>query len=109
MLALSQNMFFLTDPDEIRRRANLYSEFYILLAGCALLSSTCQYFGIIAVGEKVSANIRSAMFESLMRRNIAFFDKEENSIGTLTTRLSDDSRTVNKAFGEGLGKHALFL
>jgi ABC-type multidrug transport system fused ATPase/permease subunit len=44
------------------------------------------------------------MFESLLRREIAFFDEEANAVGTLTTRLADDSRAVNKAFGEGLAK-----
>jgi ATP-binding cassette subfamily B (MDR/TAP) protein 1 len=39
-----------------------------------------------------------------MRRDISFYDKEENSIGTLTTRLSDDSRIVNKAFGDSLAR-----
>ena len=44
------------------------------------------------------------MFEAIMRRDIAFFDYEENSIGALTTRLSDDSRIVNKAFGESIAR-----
>eukprot|EP01034_Spumella_vulgaris_P039260 gene39260-48499_t len=77
---------------------------YILLAGVCLASATCQYWGVAQVSERVSINLRSQMFEALMRRDIAFFDKEENSIGTLTTRLSDDSRIVNKAFGDNLAK-----
>jgi ATP-binding cassette subfamily B (MDR/TAP) protein 1 len=97
-------MFYLSDPNEIRRRSARNACFYILLAGVCLLSSSAQYYGVIAVGEKVAANLRSAMFEALLRRNIAFFDKEENSVGTLTTRLADDSRTITKAFGEGLAK-----
>jgi ABC-type multidrug transport system fused ATPase/permease subunit len=44
------------------------------------------------------------MFEAIMRREIAFFDDEANSIGTITTRLADDSRIANKAFGEALAK-----
>jgi len=44
------------------------------------------------------------MFEAIMRRNIGFFDNEENNIGQLTTQLSDDSRIVHKAFGEALAK-----
>lgn len=45
-----------------------------------------------------------------MRRNIGFFDDEQNNVGTITTQLADDSRTVHKAFGEGLAKQlqALF-
>ena len=41
-------------------------------------------------------NMLGFLFESLMRREIAFFDRDENAIGALTSRLSDDSRIVNK-------------
>lgn len=56
------------------------------------------------MGERVSCRIRSELFESLLRRDISFFDREENSIGRLTTLLADDSRTVNKAFGDTLAR-----
>jgi hypothetical protein len=39
------------------------------------------------------------MFESLMRREIAFFDDENHAVGTLTTQLADDARTVHQATG----------
>lgn len=104
MLAQTQNMFYLSDPNEMKEKASLYSCYYLLIAGCALLSSIGQYYGVVAVGERVSSTLRSQMFEALMRRNIGFYDLEENAVGTLTTRLADDSRTINKAFGEGLAK-----
>ena len=104
MLAYSQNMFFLPDPDDIRERAELYACLYIMLGGVSLFSATGQFYGIAQVAERVSLKLRSGMFEALMRREIGFFDLEENSIGTLTTRLSDDSRVVNKAFGESLAR-----
>jgi ABC-type multidrug transport system fused ATPase/permease subunit len=75
-----------------------------MLAGVVMVSATCLYWGVAQVGERVSISLRSQMFEAIMRREIAFFDRQENSIGTLTTRLSDDSRVVNKAFGESLAK-----
>ena len=54
--------------------------------------------------------LRSEMFESIMRRDISYFDKEENSTGSLATRLSNDSRAVTKATGEAVAKQlqALF-
>jgi ATP-binding cassette subfamily B (MDR/TAP) protein 1 len=104
MLAYSQNMFFLADPDEIREKARLYALLYVMLGGVSLISATCQFWGVAQVAERVSINLRSQMFEAIMRREIAFFDQEENSIGALTTRLSDDSRIVNKAFGESLAR-----
>jgi ATP-binding cassette subfamily B (MDR/TAP) protein 1 len=104
MLAYAQSMFFLTDTDELMRRAILFSEIYIMLAGVSIVAATCQFWGVAQVAERVSISLRSQMFEALMRRDISFFDKEENSIGTLTTRLSDDSRIVNKAFGDNLAR-----
>mgnify|MGYP005994268709 CR=1 FL=1 len=104
MLAYSQNMFFLDDTNEIRERAKLYAGLYVMLGGVALFSATGQFWGVAQVAERVSINLRSQMFEAIMRRDISFFDYEENSIGALTTRLSDDSRIVNKAFGESIAR-----
>jgi ABC-type multidrug transport system fused ATPase/permease subunit len=97
-------MFYLADPNEIRERARLYAFYYILIAGVAFFSSMFQFGGLLGMGEKVSMYLRSEMFEALMRRNIAFFDYEENATGTLLTTLADDSRTVNKAFSESMAK-----
>jgi ATP-binding cassette subfamily B (MDR/TAP) protein 1 len=50
----------------------------------------------------VCVDLRSQLFEAIVRREIAFFDRAENSVGALITRMSEDSRLVNKAFGENL-------
>jgi ATP-binding cassette subfamily B (MDR/TAP) protein 1 len=42
------------------------------------------------------------MFESLMRREISYFDDERNGVGALTTRLANDARLVHKGTGEAL-------
>jgi ATP-binding cassette subfamily B (MDR/TAP) protein 1 len=104
LLAQTQNMFYYTNPDRIRRRALELAFVYVALAITSIVSSTLQYWGVAQVGERVSMRLRSDMFESLMRREISYFDKEENAIGTLTTKLSDDSRIVCKASGEALAK-----
>ena len=52
----------------------------------------------------MTCQLRSEMFESLMRREISYFDFPQHAVGTLTERLSDDARMVNKAFGENLAR-----
>ena len=96
LLAKTQRMFYYTNPDTIRENANLLACFYILLAGLAIISATLQFWGVAQVGERISMKLRSAQFENILRREIAFFDDESNSIGDLTTKLSDDSRIVHK-------------
>lgn len=97
-------MFYYTDPNIIRQKAAELSIYYICMGIAAILSSSIQFWGIAQVGERISLRLRSDLFESLMRREIEFFDYEENNIGSLTTRLSDDSRLVNKSTGEALAK-----
>jgi ABC-type methionine transport system ATPase subunit len=63
MLANSQNMFYLQDSNELRRRAALYAYYYILLAGVALISSTMMYYGTMAVSFLVfSMNLFRCLF-----------------------------------------------
>jgi ATP-binding cassette subfamily B (MDR/TAP) protein 1 len=49
ILSQGQEMFYLQDPDEIRRRSSFYGLMYILLAGSALISSTMLYYGMVGV------------------------------------------------------------
>lgn len=56
------------------------------------------------MGEHVAAELRSALFESLLRREVGYFDNPENAIGALNINLSDDSRLIYRATGEALAK-----
>ena len=93
-------MFYSQDTAEITRKASELSIYYIIMAFAAFFSSVLQFGGIAQVSERVSMRLRSDMFESIMRRDITFFDRDENATGALTTRLAEDSRTVSKASGE---------
>eukprot|EP01033_Poteriospumella_lacustris_P017231 gene17232-12322_t len=102
MLAYSEAILFNPDPHHIRVKCAEYAFYYILLAGVSVWSGTLQFYGVAQVGERIAATIRSDLFEALMRKNIGFFDREENNVGALTTNLSEDSRIINKAFGEAI-------
>jgi ATP-binding cassette subfamily B (MDR/TAP) protein 1 len=76
--------------------------YFVLLGIECLIGYTLQYYCIARVGEAVSAQLRSSMFESLMRREISYFDDERNGVGALTTRLANDARLVHEGTGESL-------
>ncbi len=100
LLAKTQDLFYNEDTDKLREEATEVSLWYILLASVALISSTLQFWGTAHVSERVSMRLRSDYFEAIIRREIGFFDFEENSAGALATRLADDSRAVTKAMGD---------
>jgi ATP-binding cassette subfamily B (MDR/TAP) protein 1 len=104
MISVSQDVFYKPNPDDIRFEASQFGLFYILFAGVSLLSSLLQYGGLLGMGEKIAIYLRSEMFEALLRRDVAFFDEERNSVGSLTTALADDCRLVNRAFSESFAR-----
>lgn len=104
VLAQTQEMFYTTDSQKMRNESVMIAIYFIIIGSVAIVSSTAQFWGVAASAERVSLRLRSDMFESIMRRGISFFDRDENAVGTLTTRLAEDSRTVTKATGEALAK-----
>jgi ATP-binding cassette subfamily B (MDR/TAP) protein 1 len=102
MLGQSQDTFYHTDSREIREISAFYACMYLVLGVAAWSSCTLQFWSVAQVTERVCVDLRSQLFEAIVRREIAFFDRAENSVGALTTRMSEDSRLVNKAFGENL-------
>lgn len=104
LLGKTQNLFYLDNPDNIRTEAGLVATWFILLGVASQIGNLLQFLGVAYVGEGVSMELRGNLFEALIRREISYFDKDENAIGAITTRLSDDSRTVHKASGEAVAK-----
>ena len=58
-------------------------------------------FGVM--GHRLAARLRALMLRALLRQDIAFFDREENSSGSLLSGLSADAASVRGAVGDRLG------
>lgn len=91
-LAKTQTMFYFTDSHRIRMYAANLAYIFLSMGFVSAVSSTLEFWGIAQVGERMSAQLRSDLYEAFMRKDIAYFDDEDHDTGTLTTRLADDSR-----------------
>lgn len=101
LLAKSMGIFFLKhDPDSIIDNAVTQVGYYVALAADAGIGAVLQQWGVGKISERIVMKLRSDQFESTLRREIGFFDLKENAVGDITTRLSDDARTVAKATGQ---------
>ncbi|KAI9271641.1 P-loop containing nucleoside triphosphate hydrolase protein [Phascolomyces articulosus] len=47
--------------------------------------------------------LRSRMFKAFMKQDVAFYDKEENNIGALTSMLALDAKNVNEIISKIVG------
>lgn len=58
-------------------------------------------------GERLTRKLRGLAFRSLLKQEIGFFDKKENSVGQLTSRLATEATLVKGITGDTLGATAV--
>ncbi|KAG2231879.1 hypothetical protein INT48_006071 [Thamnidium elegans] len=75
---------------------NLYAFIFSMLGIAAFIGNATQFACYEICGEKFSKRFRSQVFESYLKQEIGFFDREENNTGSLTTKLAVDARNVNE-------------
>ncbi|KMO99861.1 LOW QUALITY PROTEIN: lipid A export ATP-binding/permease protein msbA [Coccidioides immitis RMSCC 2394] len=95
--------FQLTEAAALRDRANFWALMFFILA----IGVFCFYFllGFSSASvstrslQHIATTYRQEYFESIIRKPIPFFDKEENSAGALTGRLSSDPSQLQELLG----------
>lgn len=88
---------------ELRTQANFWSWMYFMLALVQLLSFLVHGTAFAFCSEKLVHRARLQAFRFMLRQDIAFFDKEENSAGALTSFLSTETTHLAGMSGVTLG------
>lgn len=77
-------------------------KFVYLALGCGA-AAFLQVTGWMITGERQAARIRSLYLRTILRQDVAFFDKETNT-GEVVGRMSGDTVLIQDAMGEKVGK-----
>ncbi|CAF3917869.1 unnamed protein product [Rotaria sordida] len=88
---------------ERRRYVLITSRLFLLLGGLVWILRFFQYTAFAIAGSKLTQRIRSKAFACLLRQEIAYFDRPENSSGAICARLSSDASAVQGMAGARLG------
>ncbi|KAG1881998.1 P-loop containing nucleoside triphosphate hydrolase protein [Suillus tomentosus] len=76
---------------------------FFIIAILSAVSIGLQNYYFASSAAILTAKLRSISFKAILRQDIAYFDKEENSTGALTSNLSDNPQKVNGLAGVTLG------
>lgn len=75
---------------------NRISIYFLLTISLTFLFNYGQIFLLNYTGQKIIYNIREELFDHILGLSVAFFDK--NPIGSLVTRLTNDTETLNEMY-----------
>ncbi len=80
--------------------ADFIDTYFLMLIGIVAvlaLASSCRYYFVIWIGERVVADLRSAVFAHLTTLSPAFFDSAQS--GEVVSRLTADTTQIKSAVG----------
>lgn len=88
---------------KLRHDANFWSLMFFIVGLIEFVAFfvSWSFFGFCA--ERLLYRSRSGAFRSILRQDIAFFDREENSTGALTSFLSTETKHISGISGTTLG------
>ncbi|CAH0547999.1 unnamed protein product [Brassicogethes aeneus] len=101
---LGNIMKVLSEPkDQIQDDANIYCIMFGVAGMIAGVATFVQIFLFTNAGEQLTKRIRIEMFEAMLRQEMGFYDRKENGVGALCSRLSSEAAQVQGATGQRIG------
>ena len=97
-LSLPPSMF-----SQLRHDVNFWSLMYLMLAIVQIIAFSLQGIAFAICSERLVHRARDQAFRTMLRQDIAFFDREENSAGALTSFLSTETTHLAGMSGTTLG------
>ena len=88
---------------ELRHQANFWSGMYFMLAIVQFCAFAGQGILFAICSERLVHRARDAAFRAMLRQDIGYFDREENSAGALTSFLSTETTRLAGMSGTTLG------
>ncbi|TFK74865.1 multidrug resistance protein 1 [Pluteus cervinus] len=94
---------FSKDNHERRIQGDRVALYFFIIAIISTLSIGMQNYLFSVAASTLTARLRSLSFRAILRQDIEFFDKDENSTGGLTSSLSENPQKVFGLAGTTLG------
>lgn len=89
--------------DTLRKDANFWSLMYLMLAFVQMVAYLAQGIAFAVCSEKLVRRVRDRAFRTMLRQDISYFDRPENSTGALTSFLSTETTHLSGISGVTLG------
>ncbi|KAL6913402.1 hypothetical protein FSHL1_011078 [Fusarium sambucinum] len=98
LLAHVVDVFTLTG-DRMRDRGDFYASMFIVLAAGLLVSYFVLGYATNTVAQFLSHKLRKQSLQDMLRQDLQFFDREENSTGALASRIDSNPQSILELMG----------
>ncbi|CAN6911061.1 unnamed protein product [Brassica oleracea] len=94
------SVYFLMSHDEIKEKTRIYALSFVGLAVVSFLINISQHYNFAYMGEYLTKRIRERMLSKVLTFEVGWFDQDENSSGSICSRLAKDANVVRSLVGD---------
>lgn len=87
----------------MRERGDFFASMFIVLAAGCLVSYFLVGFTTNTVAQSLSHKYRRETLDNMLRQDLQFFDRPENSVGALVSRVDSNPQSVLELMGFNVG------
>ncbi|XP_022937696.1 ABC transporter B family member 21-like isoform X1 [Cucurbita moschata] len=95
---------FYKPPDELKKDSRFWALIMLLLGVASFISAPAKSYFFSVAGCKLIQRIRLLCFEKIVNMEISWFDRTENSSGSIGGRLSANAATIRALVGDALSQ-----
>ncbi|KAA8537503.1 hypothetical protein F0562_027111 [Nyssa sinensis] len=94
--------FYSHDDHQIKQEVQRVSLIFVGVALITILIYLLQHYFYTLMGERLTARVRLLMFSAILSNEVGWFDLDENSTGSLTSKLAANATLVRSALADRL-------
>ncbi|VUZ45635.1 unnamed protein product [Hymenolepis diminuta] len=97
------NLFFMKNEQEKRDRASFLAGMFALLGFLRLFFEATGNAALGVSGARLTMRARKLFFQTILKQEIGWFDRQDNQPGILTARLATEVQSLHRVTGTQLG------
>ncbi|KAK3413320.1 hypothetical protein EUGRSUZ_I01887 [Eucalyptus grandis] len=94
------SVYFLKDHEEIKAKIRIYASCFLGLAVFSLAVNAIQHYNFAFMGEYLTKRVREKMLSKILTFEVGWFDQDQNSSGSVCSRLANDANVVRSLVGD---------
>ncbi|XP_039141978.1 putative multidrug resistance protein [Dioscorea cayenensis subsp. rotundata] len=95
------SVYFLKDHKEMSDKIRMYSLMFLSLSFVTLFLNVVQHYNFGAMGRQyLTKRVRETMLSKMLTFEVGWFDLDENSTGSICSRLAKDANVVRSLVGD---------
>ncbi|XP_059637694.1 ABC transporter B family member 13-like isoform X2 [Cornus florida] len=96
------NAFYSNDDFQIKEEVRRVSLIFVGVALVTIPIYLLQHYYYALMGERLTTRVRLLMFSAMLSNEVGWFDLDENSTGSLTSKLAANATLVRSALADRL-------